>query len=68
MAGHRHPGLAATGAPLIWFLIRVMAKFLTVAVGLTVMTSLVMISFANIVASYRPFCAINIAKSATRQL
>src|SRR5216110_3055819 len=40
------PFLPATGAPLIWFLINIMAAFFTVMVGLTVMISLVMMSLA----------------------
>src|SRR5262245_56011073 len=62
------PSLPATGAPLIWFLIKVMAKSLTFMVGLTVMMSRVMMSLAFIaVSSYNPFSAINRARSATRQ-
>src|SRR3989338_10071939 len=42
------PFLSLTGAPLIWFWIRIFARFLTVVAELTVMTSLVIISLANI--------------------
>jgi len=40
------PSLPATGAPLTWFLINVMASVLTLMAGLTVMMSFVMISLA----------------------
>jgi hypothetical protein len=40
--------MPATGAPLIWFLISVMAKSLNSMLGLTVMMSRVMISLAFI--------------------
>src|SRR5678815_4256855 len=42
------PFLPATGAPLSWFLISVLASNLTVIVGATVIMSLVMISLAII--------------------
>jgi hypothetical protein len=42
------PFLPATGAPLIWFLISIIANFFTVVVELTVMTSLVIMSLASI--------------------
>src|SRR6516165_3484001 len=45
------PFFPATGAPLTWFLIRVLASSLTVIVGATVMMSLVIMSLAIIALS-----------------